>query len=612
MSRAVLLAFLFASVEAPILAQTAADLEGFVDPFLRDQIEQRRIAGAVISVVKDGQVVFTRGYGRADVAAGRPMSPDTPVRIGSITKTLTALSVMQLVEAGALDLDRDVNEYLDFVIPADERPPVTLRRLLTHRTGFENRTAGIGAVAGERLSLGAFLARRIPPRLDQPDDVVAYSNYNAALAAYVVERASGQRFEQYVEDHIFAPLQMAGTTAQQPPPDTVRARLSNGYVRSDLPPTWVSMASATIHEVGSTGVCTTAADMARLMLELLEDSPRTVTRVTLEAMRAPHARSVRGVVGLGFFSPAGAARGNTFVGHDGRTGGFLSTLALDPKRRLGLFASYNSEGVPRSTTPTEELLQRVAERYFADVALPSSSSVSDVGGVYQPAAGVDSDLFALGRLFSQVAVRSAAGGLTIRPAVLPFGEPLDEIEPGLYRWSGRDVSFAGSGPSTMLQLGSPVAVFLRVPWWASASLVVPTLAVCLTIAALAVVWWPFMALRSGVMGLDPMSRRLKSATRLALLLNLLAIVGALWLVLWGWPLAAVSSAGIAPLVVAIYCAAWPAVLLAPLAVMHAVRLVRSGAVSAWASVRECVLVVVLVVLTSFCMYWRIAGTSMVP
>jgi hypothetical protein len=164
----------------------------------------------------------------------------------------------------------------------------------------------------------------------------------------------------------------------------------------------------------------------------------------------------------------------------------------------------------------------------------------------------------------------------------------------------------------MLQLGSPVAVFLRVPWWASAGLVVPTLAVCLTIAGLAVVRWPFMALRSGRDGLDPMSRRLKSATRLALLLNLLAIAGSLWLVLWGWPLAAVSSAVIAPLVVAIYCAAWSAVLLVPLAVWHSVRLVRSGAVSAWASVRECVLVVVLVVLTGFCVYWRIAGTSMVP
>lgn len=176
-------------------ARTTAEIEGFLDALVLGQLESRKIAGAVVVVVKDGVVVLSKGYGHADVGAARPMGRDTLVRIASITKTLTALAVMQLVEAGRLDLDRDVNGYLDFAVPRlPGRAPVTLRRLLSHQSGFENRTAGIGAWAGDRMPLGPFLARHMPPRLRQDDDVVAYSNYNASLAAYIVERASGRSF----------------------------------------------------------------------------------------------------------------------------------------------------------------------------------------------------------------------------------------------------------------------------------------------------------------------------------------------------------------------------------------------------------------------------------
>jgi CubicO group peptidase (beta-lactamase class C family) len=175
-------------------AQPSGDgLRPFVDSLVRSQLETRRIAGAVVVVVQDGKAVLSEGYGYAEVATRRAMASDTPVRIGSVTKMLTALAVMQLVEAGTLDRDRDINEYLDVTVPSTGDLPLTLRRLLSHRTGLEDRRGGIGAWSGARPPLRAFVAGHVPPRLDQHHDLVAYSNVNATLAAYAVEQASGER-----------------------------------------------------------------------------------------------------------------------------------------------------------------------------------------------------------------------------------------------------------------------------------------------------------------------------------------------------------------------------------------------------------------------------------
>src|SRR5205807_9027263 len=116
-----------------------ADFETFLDALIPSQLQNRNIPGAVVSVVKDGQVLFAKGYGYADFDAKKPVLADqTLFRPGSISKLFTATAVMQLVEQGKLDLDRDVNEYLDFAIPKTYPEPVTLRRLLTHTAGFED------------------------------------------------------------------------------------------------------------------------------------------------------------------------------------------------------------------------------------------------------------------------------------------------------------------------------------------------------------------------------------------------------------------------------------------------------------------------------------------
>jgi CubicO group peptidase (beta-lactamase class C family) len=589
---------------------TPADLENLIDHVVREQLDRRRIAGAVVTVVNNGAVVLTKGYGVADVAQRRAMTPDSLVRIGSVTKLLTALAVMQLVETGALDLDRDINQYVDFGVPTTVgRSPVTLRRLLSHQTGFEDRRGEIGALHGERPRLGVYLARHLPPRLEQRDGLVAYSNYNAALAAYIVERVAGLAFERYLADHVFLPLQMMDTTAQQPPPAALHPRVSTGYVRSDVPPTAVSTASATIYEVGSTGVVTSATDMGRLLMALLDRDPQVVSRRSLERMMMGQALVPRGMVGLGVYSPLGEG-GYPFIGHDGGTGAFRSTLALLPGRRFGVFASYNTEGLPASVTAPSELLARIAERYFGAVPpLPNTARALAVDGVYEATRRVESSLFRLQGLVQQLAVRRDGDTLAIRPAFLPFSAALTEVRPGHYLWAGRDVSFAELEGSVVMQVGAPVSQFIRVPPWARASLVVPAVTVCLAVVAVMLMTWPLTLLRRRPTKMDPLSRRLQLATRLALLLDCVAIVAALWLVFLGWPLVALSSPIVGPLTVGIYAVAWTAAALTPIAAWYAVRVTRGGP-GILVTARESLLVGVHLILVYFCLYWRIAGTSL--
>src|SRR5581483_9238456 len=123
-------------VTEPPHAMTADDVHAFLDGFVPMQLERENIAGAVVLVVKDGSILFAKGYGYSDVDKKTPVTVDaTLFRPGSISKLFTWTAVMQLVEQGKLDLDRDINDYLDFKIPPKFGKPITLRNLMTHTPG---------------------------------------------------------------------------------------------------------------------------------------------------------------------------------------------------------------------------------------------------------------------------------------------------------------------------------------------------------------------------------------------------------------------------------------------------------------------------------------------
>jgi CubicO group peptidase (beta-lactamase class C family) len=157
---------------------TSEDLGPFLDGFMNAELARNNIAGGVVTVVKDGQILLCKGFGYADFAQRQTVVPDrTLFRPGSITKLFTGIAVMQLVEAGKIDLDRDINDYLDFKIPATFIQPITMRNLLTHTAGFDQRIRNLFVSHREDLRpLRDYLIAEMPDRLFSPGAVPAYSN----------------------------------------------------------------------------------------------------------------------------------------------------------------------------------------------------------------------------------------------------------------------------------------------------------------------------------------------------------------------------------------------------------------------------------------------------
>ncbi|MGB7537320.1 MAG: serine hydrolase domain-containing protein, partial [Anaerolineales bacterium] len=252
-------------------AGTAAggNWQAFFDRAVPEQMESLHIAGAVVSVVQGDEVVFTKGYGYADEANGVAADPrETLFRIGSTTKLFTWTAVMQLVERGQLDLGADINDYLDFRIPDTFPQLVTLRHLMTHTAGFEDRVTGyLAASEQDQIPLGKWLAAHIPARVRAPGEMASYSNYGAGLAGYIVERISGLPYEEYVEKNILAPLGMDRTSLRQPVPEGWAEDLSKGYVFDGAG--YQSLDFEYIVPAPTGSATSTAADMSKFMSALL-------------------------------------------------------------------------------------------------------------------------------------------------------------------------------------------------------------------------------------------------------------------------------------------------------------------------------------------------------
>ena len=200
----------------------------WLDSTVPRALKEGDIAGAVVVVVKDGRVLLAKGYGFADVGREVAMDPDrTVLPVGSVSKLFTWTAVMQQVQAGKLQLDRDINEYLDFRVPPAFGKPIELRHLMTHSAGFEERafrTYQVPRALREHLE-----GTPVPTRIFPPGDVVAYSNYGSMLGGYMVERASGEPFVEYIERHIFQPLGMLRSSFRRPPPAALAADLAQSY-----------------------------------------------------------------------------------------------------------------------------------------------------------------------------------------------------------------------------------------------------------------------------------------------------------------------------------------------------------------------------------------------
>ena len=181
---------------------TAENVAIFMDAYLTSQLAGYNTQGAVVAVVKDGEILFSGGYGYQDRENRIKMDPAVSLtRPGSISKLFTWVSVMQLYEQGLLDLDADVNTYLSsFQIPGTYEEPITMKHILSHTAGFEETALGylitFDPEGAETLEYA--MANYIPARVNPPGVVSSYSNYATALAGLIIQNLSGLSFNEYV------------------------------------------------------------------------------------------------------------------------------------------------------------------------------------------------------------------------------------------------------------------------------------------------------------------------------------------------------------------------------------------------------------------------------
>jgi len=359
-------------------ALTNEDLSTFFDGLLPFALQRGDVAGAVISVVKDDKVIFAKGYGYADLKTLAPPSPETTLfRPGSTSKLFAWTAVMQLVEQGKLDLDKDVNAYLDFTIPPLNGKPITLRDVMTHTPGFEESAKGLITAGDKQIALGAYLKSHVPARIFPPGEIVAYSNYGCGIAGYIVERVSGQRFEDYIQQHVFTPLDMPHSTNDQPLKASWVAALAKSYMTaSEGEPKEFEM----VNPAPAGGMSSSAVDMAHFMIAQLQGGSYNGVRIlepaTVALMHSPQRTAAPGLNGfdLGFYQED--SHGQRIVGHAGDLDYFHSDLHLMLDAHVGFFISMNSAGNEGGAGVIRAAMFRAfLDRYFPHVA-PAQPTVS--------------------------------------------------------------------------------------------------------------------------------------------------------------------------------------------------------------------------------------------
>lgn len=360
-------------------------LAAFVDGAVAQEIASREVAGAVVTVVQDGRVLFARGYGFRDADRTAPVDGlDTLVRPGSISKLFTWIALAQQVEQGKVDLDAPIGRYIDFTVPTVGDRPIRVRDLFSHSPGLSDVDDFIRRPPTLPEPYVDWLKAHVPTAAWAPGTEVAYSNYGAALAGYIVERTSGEPFADYVERRVLQPLGMDSTTFRDPLSPAMEARMAAGFTLEEgryvgQPPEYLSA----IAPAGS--LTSDGRDMARFMIAMLDPGPKGAGRVlspaSFDFLKSDSRANAPDLPGMAHGFLVHREAGPRLIGHAGKTIDFSSDLVLSPETRTGVFiAMTGGKDSGKARTDLSNLIvgrlfpQRPTARFTADAAAPPLGS----------------------------------------------------------------------------------------------------------------------------------------------------------------------------------------------------------------------------------------------
>ena len=356
------------AAEADTEQWNAQELGASLDAFLESKTDNHAAVAVLVFTAEDD--LYTRYFGAVDAAGNVPLNEDHVLEWGSTTKLLVWISAMQLWEAGKLDLNEDIRTYLPdgFLKNLRFDKPVTMLNLMNHNAGFQETTFVLEVEDEEDIiPLGEYLATYQPLQVFEPGSVVAYSNWGAALAGYVVECIAGEAFSDYVQAHIFAPLEMKHSALAADLSDNAYVREKRKEFVSYMPDGMLSEENNKVFILPyPAGMCTsTLADFATFAKALLTRDTRLLSAEGFEKLYSPSlmytgtdkARLYHGfLVDYEFASP--------IVGHDGNTMGGSSRLLLDLENNVGMVVLTNQLGGSVYRTSMAEIVFGTADLHI--------------------------------------------------------------------------------------------------------------------------------------------------------------------------------------------------------------------------------------------------------
>lgn len=495
----------------PKQAQTAdqglwkpTNVQAFFDSFFKRAMTRWHVPGAAFVLVKNGKVVFIKGYGYANLGSKTPVVPDKTVfRVASVSKIFTTTAAMQLVQSGKLRLHENVSHYLTHFKVKDPYPqPVTLAELMTHSAGLDASVIGIAVHRPSQLvPLGTFLARRLPSVVMRPGTVYSYSSFGISLEGYLVQKISGAPFSAYIQKNILRPLDMPDSGFQLT--RTMAAHLATGYgYRKGR---YVAEPLDYFNIAPAAGLFSTATDMSHFLIAQMEDgrygNVQILRKATAEEMHRRQFAEDPRIAGRAFGFYERYVNGYRAIGHGGNVRGFASLFMLLPKEHVGFFVVFNRDESRFEGDLIHAFFNHFFPRKDAEPPRPfhlSEAALRKFEGSYRSNPYSRVTLEKLMTLYWQFHITANPDG------TLEFHYPHDFKPPGRWTPLGPDyfVCSGGQGRAVFKTDASRNVTHLftsrdsyeKVPWYGTARFQVLLVEVLMAILLSGCVWWPLYAL----------------------------------------------------------------------------------------------------------------------
>ncbi|MCB1168831.1 MAG: beta-lactamase family protein [Leptospiraceae bacterium] len=319
--------------------------EAFMDEFMQGPAHEAGVPGALVAIVQNGRLVLLKGYGDANLDSGQAVDPETTYfRVGSISKTFVALAALQLIEEGKLSLDQNIAEILP-ELGARLQYPITVRHLVTHTAGFDERLVGLGAAPEEQLPpLAQMVLDQYPGQIARPGDYYNYSNYGIMVLAAIVEVKSEEDLAAHVRRHVFERMGM--TDSSYLLGDIPSSELAQSFARGpDGKKIEIPTMRLRYFPVGS--VFATGSDMSRYLLALIQGPPALpISGESYALMQRNLYTPAPGLSGSAFVFYERNAGEVRFLEHSGDWEAFSSIIAFSPEQGSGIFFSVNGGSSP--------------------------------------------------------------------------------------------------------------------------------------------------------------------------------------------------------------------------------------------------------------------------